>query len=156
MRTIHRETQRCLVASLLGVICLAGGCRHRPLLVGTWEGAPQTQEVIHQTTKGQANPVAEGFVNAAAQGLANAFLAVRLELKPDGTGYYSGATGALGLPPASSGPWYVISEQGDSYRVRLGTGSRAVEANLVFHDKNKFTLTRKEAPDTPIVFSRVE
>jgi hypothetical protein len=112
--TTRARTARSDTVALVCAVCLAAACHRGPTLVGTWEGAPQTQDVVHQATKGQANPVAESFVNAAAQGLANALLSVRIELRPDGIAYYSGATASLGLPPASSGPWYVISQHGDA------------------------------------------
>jgi hypothetical protein len=138
--------------------CLASGCRSGPDLVGTWQGAPQTQKEVQQATrqvtKGQANTVVEGFVNAAVQGLANTFLAVRIRFKADGTAYYSGNTGALGLPPESDGPWYVIQRQKDVLTVRLGTIDHPVEARIVFRDRNKFTLFRKDAPEAPLVFTR--
>jgi hypothetical protein len=146
----------CFVATC---VCLAGGCRSGPDLVGTWQGAPQTQKEVQQVTKevtkGQAAPpLVEGFVNAAVQGLANAFLSVRIRFKANGTAYYSGNTGALGLPPESDGPWYVISRQDDDLTVRLGTVDHPVEARIVFRDRNKFTLVRKDAPETPLVFTR--
>jgi hypothetical protein len=139
-----------------GVMTLADGCRRGPDLVGSWEGVPQTQNTVQQVTKGQANTVVEGFVNAAVQGLANAFLAVRIRFKSDGTAYYSGNTGALGLPPESDGPWYVIARQKDGFTIRLGTTDHPVEARVVFRDRNKFTLFLKDSSDTPLVFSRAK
>lgn len=139
-----------------GAVSLAGGCKRGPDLVGTWVGVPQTQKAVHQATNGQANTVVEGFVNAAVQGLANTFLSVRIRFKPNGTAYYSGNTGALGLPPESDGPWYVIARQRDGFTVRLGTADHPVEASVVFRDRNKFTLFRKDAPETPLVFTRAD
>jgi hypothetical protein len=142
------------VALASSLACLAISCHRDPDLVGTWVGAPQTQKAVQQVTKGQAPALVEGFVNAAVQGLANSFLGVRIRFKGDGTAYYSGNTGMLGLPPESDGPWYVISRQQDVLRVRLGTTDHAIEAKVVFRDRNKFTLTRDDAPDTPLAFSR--
>jgi hypothetical protein len=137
-----------------GAVCLAGGCRQGPELVGSWAGVPQTQGTVQQVTKGQANTVVEGFVNAAVQRLADNFLAVRIRFKTDGTAYYSGNTGALGLPPESDGPWYVIRRQKDVLTVRLGTTDHPVEARIVFRDRDKFTMYRQDAPETPLVFTR--
>jgi hypothetical protein len=146
------------IAMTCGLGWLAGSCRGGPDLVGTWQGSPQTQkalqQVTRQVTKGQGDTLAEGFANAAVQGLANAFLSVQIRFKGDGTAYYSGNTGALGLPPESDGPWYVINRQGDVLTVRLGTIDHPVEARIVFRDRSKFTLFRKDAPETPLVFTR--
>jgi hypothetical protein len=134
--------------------CLVAACRSGPDLVGTWAGAPQTQKAVQQVTKGQAGTVVEGFLNAAVQGLANNFLAVRIRFKANGTAYYSGNTGMLGLPPESDGPWYVISRQPESLTVRLGTADHPIQARIVFRDRNKFTLYRNDAPEEPLVFTR--
>lgn len=137
-----------------GLAFLAAGCPSGPDLVGTWQGTPQTLKTVQQVTKGQANPVVEGFVNAAVQGLANSFLSVRIRFKSDGTAYYSGNTDALGLPPESDGPWYVLKREKDALIVRLGTTGHPLQARIVFRDRNKFTLIRVDAPETPLVFTR--
>jgi hypothetical protein len=159
MRSRTASTRRAWLLSfgILGAAgWVAGGCHRGPALVGTWQGAPQTQEVVQKVTDGKANPVAQGFVNAAVQGLANTFLSVRIQFKSEGTAYYSGNTGALGLPPESDGPWYVIKQEGDVFTVRLGTSDHPLQARIVFRERDKFTLVRQDAPDTPLVFTRVD
>jgi hypothetical protein len=155
MRSKTKSARHALLLGL-ALVWLPSGCRHGPALVGTWEGAPQTQEVVRQATKGAApSPVAQGFANAVVQGLANSFLSVRIQFKRDGLAYYSGNTGALGLPPESDGPWYVIKQQGDAYTVRLGTMDHPVEARIVFREPDKFSLSIKDSPDVPMLFKRV-
>src|SRR5262249_30997398 len=94
-------------------------------------------------------PLAQGVAQFLGRKLAEATMAVELDLRESGTAFFRGNTAVLGLPPDSDGTWEVLSANPDLIEIRLGTSEKQLKGKAVIRDKDEFILKLEEAPQPP-------
>jgi hypothetical protein len=137
-----------LWAALVLVLFLQIGCSSptaEEKLIGKWRGAPAAKEAVDQmvdeAAKGkEVNPLARGVARFLGQKVAEATMAVELDLRKGGLVFFRGETSVFGLPPDSDGTWEVESAEGDVIQFHFSTESKQFRGKLLFRDEDEFIL----------------
>jgi len=135
-------------ATLIAIAVSILGCAPatpQQQLTGKWKATPPVNEAVNEAVdtaaQGQkVNPLARGAANFMGNLLASATMYVEVDLRESGTAFYRGNTQVIGFPPDSDGKWEVVSANGDLIQVRLSTGEKKLEGNVLFRDKDEFSL----------------
>jgi|GEM_PF-5359277 len=143
-----------LWAALVFVLFLQIGCSSptpEERLIGKWRGAPAAKEAVDQmvdeAAKGkEVNPLARGVARFLGQKVAEATMAVELDLRKGGLIFFSGETSVFGLPPDSDGTWEVESADGDAMQFHFSTDSKQLRGKMLFRDADEFILKLEQAP----------
>lgn len=135
---------------MLGLLTVlfAAGCSPptaQTKMTGKWKATPRVDAAVNEAVataaKGQkVNPLAQGAANFLGNAFASAALSCEVEFKSTGAVFFRGNTDALGLPPDSDGKWEAAATGPDTADVKLNVAEKQISGNVVFRDKNEFTL----------------
>jgi hypothetical protein len=135
------------------VLFLQLGCSNptaEERLIGKWRGAPAAKEAVDQmvdeAAKGkEVNPLARGVARFLGQKVAEATMAVEIDLRKGGLVFFSGETSVFGLPPDSDGTWEVEAADGDVIQFHFSTDSKQLRGKMLFREADEFILKLEPA-----------
>jgi hypothetical protein len=123
-------------------------------LVGKWRGAPNAKEAVDQAVdaaaKGQGvNPLARGVARFLGQKVAEATMAVELDLRKGGIVFFRGETSVLGLAPDADGTWEIESADGDVIQLHFGIENKQLRGKILFREEDEFILKLDQPVPAP-------
>jgi hypothetical protein len=148
MRSRSRLWAALVLALFLQTGCSAPTAEEK--LIGKWRGAPAAKEAVDQivdeAAKGkEVNPLARGVARFLGQKVAEATMAVEIDLRKGGLVFFSGETSVFGLPPDSDGTWEVEAAEGDVIQFHFSTDSKQLRGKMLFRDADEFILKMEPA-----------